>query len=133
MLSSSGQSLHHSSQDHYLRLINAVFKTSVHNQPLPDCLQTYISLWLRDSHLTHSSCTYLCSLVFSVVPRKLIHHCNNLTHLDANLLSLLCSQYLLSLFSPVSPACLPAPSVYNLGSLLHWTHPGLFSMLVPPV
>lgn len=57
------RSLHHSSQDDNLRLIKpAVFKTSVHNQPSSDCLVTYVSVRLHDFHVSHSSCTYLCSL-----------------------------------------------------------------------
>lgn len=57
------RSLHHSSQDDHLRLIKpAVFKTSVHNQPSSDCLLTYVSVRLHDFHVSHSSCTYLCSL-----------------------------------------------------------------------
>lgn len=106
-LLSLGGSLCCSSPECHLRLIKpAVYKTSVHNQPSPDCLLT---------HLFHDSHYNLAIVSLSRALDSVILQTAGKT---------------LSFLHPHLSASLPSLFLDH-GSLLHWTHRGLVILLSP--
>lgn len=107
LLSSLGGSLCCSSPECHLRLIKpAVYKTSVHNLPSPDCLLT---------HLFHDSHYNLAIVSLSRTLDSVILQTAGKT---------------LSFLHPHLSASLPSLFLDH-GSLIHWTHRGLVILLSP--